>query len=304
MRCTDKLGLIMDGGNRVSDTTSPRLAVVTVAYRSNDVLYNFLDSIKGASHGAVMTVVVDNGPGPESQAKDLAKSFGAEFLELPHNPGYGSAMNAGVSILPSSVRWVLLSNPDVTLTPGVIDYLAMAGDQDQEIAAVGPALLNTDGSVYPSARQVPSLITGVGHAFFSNLWPENPWTGRYRQQFEDSAIARDAGWLSGACVLVRREAFESVGGFDEGFFMYFEDVDLGHRLSKEGYRNRYEPAATVTHVGAHTTARTPASMTRAHHVSAGRFVARKYVGWRLWPVRVALSVGLALRSALLERRAH
>jgi len=301
----------MTGGEQTRDkvsttreTGAPVIAVVTVAYRSNDVLGGFLESITTASVAPVLTVVVDNRPTESSRAAELAQRNGADYVALASNPGYGGAINAGIATLPSSVRWVLISNPDVVLNPGVIDALESIGESDERIAAIGPAVLNLDGTVYPSARRVPSLRTGVGHALFVNLWHDNPWTRRYRQDADEAVTARDAGWLSGACLLVRRDVFDELGGFDEGYFMYFEDVDLGYRLGKAGYRNRYYPGAAVTHVGGHTAARDSALMIRAHHTSARRFITRKYVGWYLWPVRAALSVGLAVRSALLQRRGH
>ena len=277
-----------------------RVAVVTVAYRSNEVLPGFLASIAGASSEPVHTVVVDNRPDADSRAAELAAEIGAAYVAQPSNPGYGGAVNAGVATLPAEVRWVLVSNPDVVLHPGVIDALVAVGESDDRIGAIGPAVLNPDGTVYPSARRVPSLRTGVGHALFVNLWHDNPWTRRYRAD-DEAVAARDAGWLSGACLLVRRTAFDELGGFDEHYFMYFEDVDLGYRLGKAGYRNRFEPGAAVTHAGAHTTASDSSVMIRAHHDSARRFISRKYAGWHLWPVRAALGVGLSVRSAVLAR---
>lgn len=294
----------MTGGDTQHGGDGAAVAVVTVAYRSNDVLPGFLESIEAASAAPVHCVIVDNRPGEGSLAADLAHQHGAHYIALPSNPGYGGAINAGVASLATSVRWVLVSNPDVVLHAGVIDALAAVGESDERIAAIGPAVLNPDGTVYPSARRVPSLRTGVGHALFVNLWTDNPWTKRYRQDADEAVTARDAGWLSGACLLIRRDVFDALGGFDEGYFMYFEDVDLGYRLGKAGWRNRYEPSTAVTHVGGHTAARDSAVMIRAHHTSARRFITRKYSGWHLWPVRAALSVGLAVRSALLQRRAH
>ncbi|MEP6842221.1 MAG: glycosyltransferase, partial [Pseudolysinimonas sp.] len=124
----------------------------------------------------------------------------------------------------------------------------------------------------------------------------------YRRETDPSGRARDAGWLSGSCLLVRRSAFDAIDGFDERYFMYFEDVDLGFRLGKAGYRNVYEPAAAVTHVGAHSTDTESARMVAAHHASARRFLSKKYAGWRLWPVRIVLRVGLSVRSRAIQRR--
>lgn len=286
-----------------NSSRGPSVGVVTVAYRSDRVLSGFLDSIPAASAEPVAVVVADNAP-EAGDATGLSVAAGAVHVPLPSNPGYGGAVNAGVRELPAAVEWVLISNPDVVLAPGAIDALREMGDSDPAIGAVGPAVLNPDGSVYPSARAVPSLRTGVGHALFANLWQRNPWTLAYRRESDPSNESRDAGWLSGSCLLVRRSAFEQIDGFDDGYFMYFEDVDLGFRLGRAGYRNVYEPAAQVTHVGAHSTGGESARMVAAHHESARRFLSKKYSGWWLWPVRVTLRVGLALRSRAITRRLH
>ncbi|MGN6502873.1 MAG: glycosyltransferase family 2 protein [Pseudolysinimonas sp.] len=284
-----------------NSSRGPSVGIVTVAYRSNRVLGGFLDSIPAASADPVAVVVADNAPGADD-ATALAQRAGATHVTLPANPGYGGAVNAAVRELPASVVWILISNPDVVLAPGAIDRLRETAESDPRIGAVGPAVLNPDGSVYPSARAVPSLRTGVGHALFANLWQRNPWTLAYRRETDPSDEQRDAGWLSGSCLLVRRSAFEQIGGFDEGYFMYFEDVDLGFRLGKAGYRNVYEPSAAVTHVGAHSTGNESARMVQAHHDSARRFLSKKYSGWYLWPVRAVLAVGLAIRSRAITRR--
>jgi len=285
-----------------TSSRGPSVGIVTVAYRSNLVLDGFLDSAVDASREPLAVVVVDNAPGTDQDASGLAAAHHAGYLAMPENPGYGGAVNAGARALPDGVEWILISNPDVILAPGSIDTLRAAGEADSAIGAVGPAVLNPDGSVYPSARAVPSLRTGIGHALFSNLWARNPWTLAYRRESDPNDEARDAGWLSGSCLLVRRSAFDAIGGFDEGYFMYFEDVDLGFRLGKTGYRNVYEPAAKVTHVGAHSTGAESARMVAAHHDSARRFLSKKYAGWWLWPVRTVLRVGLAVRSRAIQRR--
>lgn len=279
----------------------PVVAVATVSFGSGDVLEGFLESVPASSADPLLVVVADNGTNDPTVAK-LTAASSAHYLPLDRNLGYGGAMNEAIRSLPSDVQWVLVSNPDVVLTAGAIDALVAAGNSDSRIGAVGPAIM-TDGEVYPSARAVPSLRTGIGHALFANIWRGNPWTRAYRRDSSSDPVRRDAGWLSGACVLVRRSAFNALGGFDVGYFMYFEDVDLGHRLGKAGYRNVYEPAAIVMHSGAHATSDHSAWMIAVHHQSARRFLTRKYSGWYLWPVRVALVIGLDLRSAFLSRRA-
>jgi N-acetylglucosaminyl-diphospho-decaprenol L-rhamnosyltransferase len=156
-----------------------------------------------------------------------------------------------------------------------------------------------DGSRYPSARELPSLTQGVGHALLGRLWPSNPWTTAYQRRQESTVDQeRTAGWLSGACLLLRREAFEQVGGFDEGYFMFFEDLDLGERLGLAGWHNVHVPSAQVTHVGGTSWRDRPAPMIRAHHRSAARYLCRRYDRWYHWPVRVAIRLGLRVREQL------
>jgi len=282
------------------DASDVRIGIVTVAYRSDAMLSGFLASVPAATSATVALVVADNLP-TEGEAARIAERARADYVPIPANPGYGGAVNAAVRRLPDSVEWVLIANPDLILDPGALDVLVATGRADDEVGSVGPLVRNPDGTTYPSARSVPSLRTGIGHALFSRVWPTNPWTRRYRVDLAPADERRDAGWLSGSCVLVRRRAFDEIGGFDEGYFMYFEDVDLGYRLGQRGYRNVYEPAASAVHIGGQSTGGESARMVRAHHASARRFIGRKYAGWWLWPVRVVVATGLSVRSALVVR---
>ncbi len=285
--------------------TSPsligRVAVVTVSYGSEDVLGPFLASIPNGTALSPLVIVADNkATGVSGRVAELTVEAGAEYLPLPMNRGYGHAINEAVKSLRPEVDWVVISNPDVTVNPGSIDLLLATADADWTIAAVGPRILTSDGEVYPSARTIPSLRSGIGHAIFANLWPSNPWSRTYRKETDACLSQRDAGWLSGAFLVVRRSVFEALGGFDESYFMYFEDVDLGYRIGKLGLRNVYQPAAAVVHTGAHSTSTTDESarMIRAHHESAQKFLSKKYSGPFLLPVRIALAVGLGIRSRL------
>jgi N-acetylglucosaminyl-diphospho-decaprenol L-rhamnosyltransferase len=278
-----------------------RAAIVTVSYGSFEVLKGFLTSVPQSSTQPTTVIVADNKPEGDERVATLSREHAVTYLPLRENLGYGGAVNAAVETLPPSVEWILVSNPDVSLEPGALDTLVATGDSDPRIGSVGPVVLTAEGEVYPSARSVPSLRNGVGHALLANLWVDNPWSRAYRNDAEEPVERRDAGWLSGSCVLVRRTAFTELGGFDTGFFMYFEDVDLGYRLGSSGYRNVYEPAARVVHTGAHSTTSDSARMISAHHESARRFLNKKYAGWWLWPVRVVLTIGLRFRSALVRR---
>lgn len=275
---------------------------VTVSYGSESELQPLIASARAATARALAIVVADNHP--DGTARAVSEAAGARYLPLPENPGYGTAINRAVAGLPPGLDWIVVSNPDMRWHEGAIDVLIDAAASDPAIAIAGPAILNEDGSVYPSARAIPSLRTGVGHALFANIWLHNPWTRAYRRDEDDSPEERDAGWLSGAGFLIRRDAFLALHGFDEGYFMYFEDVDLGYRAGLAGWRNRYVPTAAAVHGGGHSTSTESTAMIAAHHASASRFLRRKYRAWWLAPVRWSLDLGLRVRSGILRRRAE
>ena len=281
------------------------LAVVTVTYSPGDSLAAFLDSLRAATTRPYTVVLADNGSVDGAPERAAAERDGVRLLRIGENIGYGSGANRGVAELGPEVGWVVVANPDLVWAPGSLDELLAAGARTPRAGALGPLIRDADGAVYPSARLLPSLGRGAGHAVFGAVWPDNPWTRAYRQS-EGSVEERDAEWLSGSCLLLRRAAFDSVGGFDSRYFMYFEDVDLGERLTRAGWRNRYVPSAEVVHTGGHaTTANTDVSarMLAEHHRSAYRYLADHYAGPAWAPVRLVLRAGLGTRSALAVRRA-
>lgn len=265
--------------------------VVVVTYNPGETITGFLASIPGAG-GAASVTVVDNASRDDAPER-AARAAKADFVQTGRNAGYGAAANAGAT--KGSAPWILVSNADIVLGEGAITGLVATGEADARIGAVGPLVRELDGSVYPSARPLPGLVLGAGHALLGRVWPGNPWTRRYRPRLEEGAPNRDAGWLSGACLLVRREAWEQVGGFDEAYFMFFEDVDLGRRLGRAGWRSVWTSRAEVTHVGGHSWRSDPAPMLAAHHASAERYVRTTWPHWWQAPVRAAIARGLEAR---------
>jgi N-acetylglucosaminyl-diphospho-decaprenol L-rhamnosyltransferase len=282
------------------------VAVVTVTYSPGPALAEFLDSLRSATAGEYQVVLADNEStdgAPEAAAERYAE---ARLLRIGDNIGYGAAANRGIAELGDDVGWVVVANPDVVWRPGSLDALLAAGARCPRAGALGPMITDPAGAVYPSARLLPSLGRGAGHALFGAVWPGNPWTTAYRQS-EAAIVERDAEWLSGSCLLLRRAAWDSVGGFDPRYFMYFEDVDLGERLSRAGWRNRYVPAAVVLHTGGHATtahAEVSARMLAEHHRSAYRYLADRHAGPAWAPLRLALRAGLGARAALAVRRSE
>ncbi len=290
-------------------STVPAIRVVAVTYSPGAALERFLDSLRDATAATVEVVLADNGS-TDGVPQAVAASGGARLVETGANLGYGAAANAGASAGANAAAdpgtgeapWLVVANPDVEWAPGSLDALLAAAQRWPRAGALGPAIRTPDGALYPSARAVPSLGRGIGHALLGWWWPANPWTASYRRE-RGAPVEGPTGWLSGSCLLLRRSAFEDVGGFDPAYFMYFEDLDLCERLAAAGWSSVYVPSAVVTHTGGHATGREPARMLAAHHRSAFRYLARRYAGPAYAPLRLALAVGLAGRY-LLGRLHH
>lgn len=273
---------------------APAARVVTVAFNPGAELESFAATLRAATAGEAALVIVDNGSDP-SVVDDVAARHGAEVIRPGANLGYGGGANR--ALRQGSEPWIVVANPDIIWKPGSLDALIAAGERWPRAGALGPNILNPDGTRYPTGRALPSLGAGVGHAVFVRLWPGNPWTRAYHRQQEITALTEhEVGWLSGSCLLLRREAVAQVGGFDESYFMFFEDVDLGERLTKAGWQNVFVPGAEVVHdQGASWRAR-PAAMIHAHHRSAEQYLHRRYDAWYQAPLRWGLSAGLRLRA--------
>ena len=278
------------------------LGLVVIGYRSDEVWKPFFNSIQSSTTHPAAIVVVENSP-TVSPTLERFPDLPITVVHRSDNPGYGTAANAGVAALSLDIAHIIICNPDVTMHPEALATLLSALETDLHTGAVGPRLLTARGEVYPSARAIPGIRIGIGHALLGNVWPTNPWSRTYLGDYERTE-PRSVGWLSGAFLLVRRTAFEAVGGFDEGYFMFFEDVDLGFRLKQGGFRSVYVPAAEVTHSGAHATQADVPAMISAHHRSAARFLSALYPRKRHIFLRAILKVGLTTRLFIASRLAH
>ena len=269
---------------------SPPLRLVVVTYSPGASLATFLTSLATATTCAYDVVLADNGS--TDGAPEAAVGPDVHLLRTGGNLGYGKAANLGASGFAG--EWLVIANPDIEWSPGALDALLAAGRRWPRAGCLGPAIRTSDGRLYPSARAFPSLGRGIGHAVFGWAWPANPWTRSYRSE-AGAPVEGTTGWLSGSCMLLRREAFEAVGGFDPSYFMYCEDMDLCRRLGEAGWSSVYVPSSVATHQGGQATSRAAGPMLREHHKALYLYLSRQYAGPAWAPVRVLLAFGLLLR---------
>ena len=275
----------------MSDVTD--VAAVIVDFHAGDALDHCVDSLH--ANGVTDIVVVENG----EEGSTLPSLSGQHVvLVVPKlNLGMGRGVNRGVAAAPKRT-YLLVSNPDVVVHAGAVAALVGYLDEHASVGIVGPQIMRPDGTIYPSQRVFPNFWLAGLHALLAPLWPNNPATRRYRSPRGDGTV----DWVSGAFFLVRRDVFEAVGGFDERYFMFAEDMALCWQIREHGYAVAATSDASVTHIEGVSRARAPREMLIAHHRSALRFEWQTASGWRrvLVPV-AALVLGLRLCVVLVLR---
>ncbi len=255
-------------------------AAVVVNDRAGSLLAECVESLLAdTSAGPVELVVVDNDSTDGSVAELRRVVPEARVVVAPGNVGYARAANLGIATTHASI--VAVFNPDLTVETGSAKAMLARFDEEPTLGACGPRIRNLDGSDYPSARRVPSLPVAIAHGLFGLWWRTNPFTARYRELAADPAQPRTVDWVSGAAIWLRRDALDAIGGWDEQYFMYMEDLDLCWRLGRSGWKVGYEPAAAVVHVQGASTSRKPDRMLVEHHLSAWRYARRRFRGPRV-----------------------
>ena len=228
------------------------LSTVIVQYRSLDALLSCVAMLPEAAPGLEgEVVVVDNDPREGTRAALALRFPGVRVIENTENVGYARAVNQGIAA--TSGEFALVMNPDVTLRPGSVRRLTEYLRAHPLAGVAAPRIVNPDGSLEYSVRAFPDHFTFLfnRYSLLTRLFPANRWTRRYLMSEWDHASVREVDWASGACLLARRAAIAKVGGMDEAFFMFNEDVDWCRRMHQAGWSVVYVPdAVCVHHIGA------------------------------------------------------
>jgi N-acetylglucosaminyl-diphospho-decaprenol L-rhamnosyltransferase len=276
---------------------------VVVAYRSAATLRGCVEPLTALPH--VRVTVVDNAS-PDDSVATIADLAGVDIVRAPRNGGFAYGCNLGVAR--GRAPYLLFLNPDARIDAASLAALAAVLEADPKTALAGPRILDDDGSLAYSLRRFPRLRSTFAKALFLHrLFPLAAWTDELVRDPAAYERAATAEWVSGACMLVRRDAYEAIGGFDEGMFLYCEDTDLCARLWQAGHAVRFEPAALVRHVGG---ASSGAGETQAIAARSRIYYARKHrsrIAARLEALGVALDEATHAAAALTRpanRRGH
>ena len=278
--------------------TRPQVSAILVNYNAGPELGLALESIAEELAGQTWeAVVVDNASSDGSGAVVAAFAPHARLLQNVENVGFARGVNQGMAA--SSAPFVLIMNPDCRLMTGAVAALRAELDKSPACAIVGPLILDPDGSVQGNARGDPDMFTGLfgRNTMLRRVMPDLAVSRRNVVSdviTGDGRVSVVVDWLSGACMFARREALELVQGFDERYFLYWEDADLCRRLRARGYHVRYVPGATAVHRVGHSSRRVKAAAIRAFHESAYLYYAT-HVAPGAFPKRLLARLLLGLR---------
>ena len=243
-------------------------------------------------------IVVDNAS-TTGDTRSLAALPKTHVIANTHNAGFGAAVNQAVRTTDARLLWLL--NPDCEVLPGAFAALAGTLDGHADCAIAAPQLLNADGTTQESARGEPDAWTGLfgRHSILTRFFPRARLARQNLRAADLVASQPDSApvdWVMGAAMLIRRGPFDSVGGFDERFFLYWEDADLCRRLRERGFTTRYVPSARLVHTGGASARTQRREATYAFHRSAYLYYATHVVPSPWHPARWLAWLALPVRA--------
>ena len=285
---------------------TPEVTAIIVNYNAGDELRHALQSIAGDRGPSPWDAVVVDNASTDASA-DIALEFQPHvtLVRNSQNVGFGRAVNQALALV--RTPRVLVMNPDCRLEPGAIAHLSRELQRHPDCAIAGPRILDPDGTEQGSARGDPNILTGLfGRS--AALQRLLPGFGIATRNVVPSSAVPPGGslpvdWVSGACMLARTDALRSVDGFDERYFLYWEDADLCRRLRTAGHHVRYVPSASAVHRVGHSSSTVRVPALKAFHSSAYLYYATHVAPGAANPKRLLAKALLSFRCWWLISRA-
>ncbi len=273
------------------------LTVIIINWNTRDDLRNCLNSIfRHPRKISIDVIVADNAS--EDGSREMVTDEFPQVRLVAHSTNLGFCAGNNRAVPENPGRFILFLNADTIVTACALDSLVEFADAHPEAGIFGPKLLNPDGSLQYSCRRFPNL----GAGFFRNtplgrLFPKNRFTSDYLMTDWDHTAPRIVDWISGAALMIRRETLVQTGGFDEGFYMYCEDVDLCYRVHEIGQQVFYFPDAVIYHIIGRSSDKVPTRATWYFHTSMYRFYKKHYAGRTSFFLRPLIIPGLIARAS-------
>ena len=235
-----------------------KISIIIVSWNVKKDLANCLKSLQENPYaGNFEVVVVDNNSSDDTVETVKSNFPDVVIIDNDKNLGFAAGNNKGFEI--AKGQYILLLNPDTIVHSAALDTLIMFMDDNPDVGACGPRLLNEDGTIQGSVRRFPTFRASLyRHTIFKPLGIFKKQYRKWLMKDFDHDEQMDVDQLMGACLLVRKSVLDEVGGLDEDFFMYYEEVDLCYRIRKAGWRIVFTPESEVTHLGGRSAEQVPA----------------------------------------------
>ncbi len=236
-----------------------KLSIIIVSWNVREDILKCVRSIEENEPSYTFEVIIIDNASTDGTVDMIKKCFPkVKLIKNPENFGFAAANNQAIEL--SQGEYVLFLNPDTILHPKSLDILVEFMNNNEDVGACGPKLLNADGSPQQSVRRFPSFRGALHrHTAFKFL---GIFKGEYKKwvmyDFNNDK-QRDVDQVMGAVLMTRISVIEQVGVMDERFFMYYEEVDLCYRIKKAGWRTIYKPEAVITHIGGGSSEQIPVS---------------------------------------------
>jgi GT2 family glycosyltransferase len=255
------------------------ISVIIVTWNSEGHIRNCLESVGNKPSGLSLEIIVVDNLSSDGSVKIIQEfSPSVTLIENQKNLGYAHANNQGIE--KSTGRYVLLLNPDTEIRGKALGSMFRFMETNPDIGALGPKLLNPDGSVQPSCREFPGFSTLLWEfSGLSRLFPESRIFGRWRMGYFGFDRTGEVDQPMGSCLMLRRKTLEQIGLFDERFPMFFNDLDLCCRIKAAGWKIFFYAEAQVTHHRGASTSKAKRKMIWLSHLAFYRFFKKHKTGW-------------------------
>lgn len=268
----------------------PDVSVVIVNWNTRDLLQQVLESLHRETHDVTFeTIVVDNSSSDGTVEFIQHTWQQVKIIPLPKNLGFGAANNIGFR--ESCGRYVLVLNSDTIVLPSTLYYMVSFLDKHPQVGCVGCRHLNPNGSLQGSMDSFPSLFKDF--LCYSDLYRLPVLLPLLRQKYpwwSDHNQIRKVDWVNGSCMMVRREVIEQVGGFDDGCFMYAEELDWCYRMKKSGWDVFFTPEAEIIHIGGQSSKHIVDKRIVLLYKGQYRFYNRNYPAWKYVALRLIVTI--------------
>ncbi len=264
------------------------VSFLIVSWNVRDLLRRALNSILADTRGIEAEIIlVDNASRDGTPEMVRAEFPAVQLIANAVNRGFTGGNNQALAV--ARGRYLFLLNPDTEIMPGATAALLEYARANPRVGIVGPQLLNPDGSVQSSRRRFPTLATAFMESTRLQQWfPRSPWLTRYYILDRPDDVIQEVDWVVGAAMLVRRQVYEQLGGLDESFFMYSEELDWCYRAKRAGWSVVYFPCARVMHYEGKSSEQVAAARDIHFHSSKVRFFQKYHGAWQAALLRVFL----------------